>query len=183
MVACIIISYTADRNQTTGRRCADSKVAQSLSISSQYTFADNQTNKAHGLYANSSDGNTFGAWWVENQKDTFFGGPVCVISSSVQWIGSDLHSASHRPYGRWYYIVRVEYCVVHGLNIDKYGQQQAIYQVCQLIMDYCACNSDLYSLIAMGVQRMLNPNAQIFVKSFPGLPISQMDLIALSVLR
>jgi hypothetical protein len=43
----------------------------------RYTFASNQTNKAHGLYGTASDGRNVGAWWVVNQKDTFFGGPVC----------------------------------------------------------------------------------------------------------
>ncbi|TFY81317.1 hypothetical protein EWM64_g2699 [Hericium alpestre] len=41
----------------------------------KYTFADNQTNKAHGLYGVDAKNNAFGAWWVINQKDTFFGGP------------------------------------------------------------------------------------------------------------
>ncbi|TFY50246.1 hypothetical protein EVG20_g11632 [Dentipellis fragilis] len=41
----------------------------------KYTFADNQTNKAHGLYGVDASGDAFGAWWVVGQKDTFFGGP------------------------------------------------------------------------------------------------------------
>ncbi|KAJ7024043.1 galactose mutarotase-like domain-containing protein [Mycena alexandri] len=45
-------------------------------IRAQYTFADNQTNKAHGLYGIAVDGTAFGAWWVVNQKDAFFGGPL-----------------------------------------------------------------------------------------------------------
>ncbi|KAJ3805551.1 galactose mutarotase-like protein [Lentinula lateritia] len=43
----------------------------------KYQFADNQTNKAHGLFGYSPDNvTTLGAWWVVNQKDTFFGGPL-----------------------------------------------------------------------------------------------------------
>ncbi|KAJ3752332.1 rhamnogalacturonan lyase [Lentinula raphanica] len=43
----------------------------------KYQFADNQTNKAHGLFGHSPDNlTTLGAWWVVNQKDTFFGGPL-----------------------------------------------------------------------------------------------------------
>ena len=43
----------------------------------KYTFADNQTNKAHGLFGSKPDGTPLAAWWVVNQRDTFFGGPVC----------------------------------------------------------------------------------------------------------
>ncbi|KAJ3714564.1 galactose mutarotase-like protein [Lentinula guzmanii] len=43
----------------------------------KYQFADNQTNKAHGLFGLAPDNvTTLGAWWVINQKDTFFGGPL-----------------------------------------------------------------------------------------------------------
>ncbi|KAE9407534.1 rhamnogalacturonan lyase [Gymnopus androsaceus JB14] len=43
----------------------------------KYTFMDNQTNKAHGLFGFAPDNaTTLGAWWVVNQKDTFFGGPA-----------------------------------------------------------------------------------------------------------
>ncbi|KAJ6622202.1 rhamnogalacturonan lyase [Mycena sp. CBHHK59/15] len=54
----------------------DAYVTQESDYWTKYTFADNQTNKAHGLYANTSDGTALGAWWVVNQKDTFFGGPL-----------------------------------------------------------------------------------------------------------
>ncbi|KAJ7106411.1 galactose mutarotase-like protein, partial [Mycena crocata] len=60
----------------------------------QYTFADNQTNKAHGLYANRSSGDALGAWWVVNQKDTFFGGPLH-IDLMVDGIIYNKQSTSH----------------------------------------------------------------------------------------
>ncbi|KAH9849784.1 galactose mutarotase-like protein [Lenzites betulinus] len=56
----------------------DAYVQQESDYWTKYTFADNQTNKAHGLYGHSSDGSPVGAWWVVNQKDTFFGGPYHV---------------------------------------------------------------------------------------------------------
>ncbi|KAI0825156.1 galactose mutarotase-like protein [Trametes gibbosa] len=56
----------------------DAYVQQESDYWTKYTFADNQTNKAHGLYGQSSDGSPVGAWWVVNQKDTFFGGPYHV---------------------------------------------------------------------------------------------------------
>ncbi|KAJ4467080.1 rhamnogalacturonan lyase [Lentinula aciculospora] len=42
----------------------------------KYQFADNQTNNAHGLFGSAPNNTTLGAWWVINQKDTFFGGPL-----------------------------------------------------------------------------------------------------------
>ncbi|RPD62964.1 galactose mutarotase-like protein [Lentinus tigrinus ALCF2SS1-6] len=59
-----------------------------------YTFADNQTNKAHGLVGQSSDGTSVGAWWVVNQKDTFFGGPYHV-DLMVDGIIYNKQSTSH----------------------------------------------------------------------------------------
>ncbi|KAL1951971.1 hypothetical protein VTO73DRAFT_1120 [Trametes versicolor] len=56
----------------------DGYVQQESDYWTKYTFADNQTNKAHGLYGQSSSGSPVGAWWVVNQKDTFFGGPYHV---------------------------------------------------------------------------------------------------------
>ncbi|KAI0071969.1 galactose mutarotase-like protein [Panus rudis PR-1116 ss-1] len=44
----------------------------------KYTFADNQTNKAHGLVGSKPDGTPLAAWWVVNQVDTYFGGPTHV---------------------------------------------------------------------------------------------------------
>ncbi|KAJ7617816.1 galactose mutarotase-like protein [Roridomyces roridus] len=41
----------------------------------KYSFADNQTNKARGLFGGGQNNESLGAWWVINQKDTFFGGP------------------------------------------------------------------------------------------------------------
>ncbi|KAI8995606.1 galactose mutarotase-like protein [Trametes punicea] len=56
----------------------DPYVQQESDYFTKYSFADNQTNKAHGLYGQTSDGTPIGAWWVVNQKDTFFGGPFHV---------------------------------------------------------------------------------------------------------
>ncbi|KAJ7347101.1 galactose mutarotase-like protein [Mycena albidolilacea] len=53
----------------------DSYVIEESEYWSKYFFSDNQTNQAHGLYADTPNGNKLGAWWVVNQKDTFFGGP------------------------------------------------------------------------------------------------------------
>ncbi|TCD65283.1 hypothetical protein EIP91_002845 [Steccherinum ochraceum] len=54
----------------------DQYVLQESDYWTKYTFADNQTNKAHGLVANIPDGTTLGAWWVGNQRDTGYGGPA-----------------------------------------------------------------------------------------------------------
>ncbi|EIN10187.1 galactose mutarotase-like protein [Punctularia strigosozonata HHB-11173 SS5] len=54
----------------------DPYVVEESDYFTKYTFADNQTNKAHGLYGAKPDGTPLGAWWVVNQKDTFFGGPT-----------------------------------------------------------------------------------------------------------
>ncbi|CDO71539.1 Polysaccharide Lyase Family 4 protein [Trametes cinnabarina] len=56
----------------------DAYVQQESDYFTKYSFADNQTNKAHGLYGQGPDGVAIGAWWVVNQKDTFFGGPFHV---------------------------------------------------------------------------------------------------------
>ncbi|KAJ6512313.1 galactose mutarotase-like protein [Mycena vulgaris] len=72
----------------------DAYVTQESDYWTKYTFADNQTNKAHGLYANASNGNAFGAWWVVNQKDTFFGGPLH-IDLMVDGIIYNKQSTSH----------------------------------------------------------------------------------------
>ncbi|KAJ7250745.1 galactose mutarotase-like protein [Mycena rebaudengoi] len=72
----------------------DPYVEQESDYWTKYTFADNQTNKAHGLYANASDGKAFGAWWVVNQKDTFFGGPLH-IDLMVDGIIYNKQSTSH----------------------------------------------------------------------------------------
>ncbi|KAJ7904941.1 galactose mutarotase-like protein [Mycena leptocephala] len=72
----------------------DAYVTQESDYWTKYTFADNQTNKAHGLYGNTSDGNAFGAWWVVNQKDTFFGGPLH-IDLMVDGIAYNKQSTSH----------------------------------------------------------------------------------------
>ena len=53
-----------------------------LIVVNQYTFADNQTNKAHGLVTNTSGDVTLGAWWVGNQRDTGYGGPVSGLSAN-----------------------------------------------------------------------------------------------------
>ncbi|TBU48362.1 rhamnogalacturonan lyase [Dichomitus squalens] len=53
----------------------DPYVQQESDYFTKYSFADNQTNKAHGLYGQDTNGTPIGAWWVVNQKDTFFGGP------------------------------------------------------------------------------------------------------------
>lgn len=46
----------------------------------KYTFADTwRDHKAHGVFSDgstSSDGSTFGAWFVMNTVDTYFGGPT-----------------------------------------------------------------------------------------------------------
>ncbi|KAI9063041.1 polysaccharide lyase family 4 protein [Trametes sanguinea] len=57
---------------------SDAYVQQESDYFTKYSFADNQTNEAHGLYGQSPDGTPIGAWWVVNQKDTFFGGPFHV---------------------------------------------------------------------------------------------------------
>ncbi|OSD03458.1 polysaccharide lyase family 4 protein [Trametes coccinea BRFM310] len=57
---------------------SDPYVQQESDYFTKYSFADNQTNKAHGLYGQGPDGIPIGAWWVVNQKDTFFGGPFHV---------------------------------------------------------------------------------------------------------
>ncbi|KAI0778161.1 galactose mutarotase-like protein [Trametes elegans] len=72
----------------------DAYVQQESDYWTKYTFADNQTNKAHGLYGQSSDGTPFGAWWVVNQKDTFFGGPFHV-DLMVDGIIYNKQSTSH----------------------------------------------------------------------------------------
>ncbi|TFY79933.1 hypothetical protein EWM64_g4079 [Hericium alpestre] len=60
----------------------------------KYTFADNQTNKAHGLYGVDAKNTAFGAWWVVNQKDTFFGGPNH-FDLMVDGIAYNKQSTSH----------------------------------------------------------------------------------------
>ncbi|KAI0801290.1 galactose mutarotase-like protein [Fomes fomentarius] len=72
----------------------DAYVQQESDYWTKYTFADNQTNKAHGLYGQSSDGTPVGAWWVVNQKDTFFGGPFHV-DLMVDGIIYNKQSTSH----------------------------------------------------------------------------------------
>ncbi|KAJ6589649.1 rhamnogalacturonan lyase [Mycena capillaripes] len=72
----------------------DAYVIQESDYWTKYTFADNQTNKAHGLFGNTSDGTAFGVWWVVNQKDTFFGGPLH-IDLMVDGIAYNKQSTSH----------------------------------------------------------------------------------------
>ncbi|KAF7364613.1 Galactose mutarotase-like protein [Mycena venus] len=72
----------------------DAYVIEESDYWTKYTFADNQTNKAHGLFGNTSDRNTFGAWWVVNQKDTFFGGPLH-IDLMVDGIAYNKQSTNH----------------------------------------------------------------------------------------
>ncbi|THV00289.1 galactose mutarotase-like protein [Dendrothele bispora CBS 962.96] len=60
----------------------------------KYTFADNQTNKAHGLFGRGPGDLSLGAWWVVNQKDTFFGGPLHV-DLMVDGIIYNKQSTSH----------------------------------------------------------------------------------------
>ncbi|KAF5375744.1 hypothetical protein D9757_008986 [Collybiopsis confluens] len=60
-----------------GQTPSDPYVVEESDYFTKYQFADNQTNKAHGLFGISPDNTTtLGAWWVVNQKDTFFGGPL-----------------------------------------------------------------------------------------------------------
>ncbi|KAJ7767716.1 galactose mutarotase-like protein [Mycena metata] len=72
----------------------DPYVIQESDYWTKYTFADNQTNKAHGLYGIAVDGTAFGAWWVVNQKDAFFGGPLH-IDLMVDGIAYNKQSTSH----------------------------------------------------------------------------------------
>ncbi|KAI0361653.1 galactose mutarotase-like protein [Trametes cingulata] len=72
----------------------DAYVQQESDYWTKYTFADNQTNKAHGLYGQAADGTPVGAWWVVNQKDTFFGGPFHV-DLMVDGIIYNKQSTSH----------------------------------------------------------------------------------------
>ncbi|KAJ7642442.1 galactose-binding domain-like protein [Mycena polygramma] len=51
-------------------------------------------NKAHGLYGTTSDGTAIGAWWVVNQKDAFFGGPLH-IDLMVDGIAYNKQSTNH----------------------------------------------------------------------------------------
>ncbi|KIY50794.1 galactose mutarotase-like protein, partial [Fistulina hepatica ATCC 64428] len=60
----------------------DAYVIEESDYWTKYTFADNQNNKAHGLYGNASNGLALGAWWVVNQKDTFFDGPASIFTRS-----------------------------------------------------------------------------------------------------
>ncbi|KAI0662802.1 galactose mutarotase-like protein [Cubamyces menziesii] len=73
---------------------SDAYVQQESDYFTKYSFADNQTNKAHGLYGQSPDGTPIGAWWVVNQKDTFFGGPFHV-DLMVDGIIYNKQSTSH----------------------------------------------------------------------------------------
>lgn len=103
--------HEAGRKRTTGPRYA--RVPHNGTyclLATQYTFADNQTNKAHGLVGQGSDGTPIGAWWVVNQKDTFFGGPVrCeTIPSSGEPLTST--PVPRRSDGGWDYLVRSQLC-------------------------------------------------------------------------
>ncbi|KAL7285294.1 hypothetical protein ACG7TL_000389 [Trametes sanguinea] len=71
-------SQTRFRTWYLGLTPSDPYVQQESDYFTKYSFADNQTNKAHGLYGQGPDGIPIGAWWVVNQKDTFFGGPFHV---------------------------------------------------------------------------------------------------------
>ncbi|KAI0335297.1 galactose mutarotase-like protein [Cubamyces sp. BRFM 1775] len=73
---------------------SDAYVQQESDYFTKYSFADNQTNKAHGLYGEGPDGTPIGAWWVVNQKDTFFGGPFHV-DLMVDGIIYNKQSTSH----------------------------------------------------------------------------------------
>ncbi|KAJ7049519.1 galactose mutarotase-like protein [Mycena amicta] len=78
-----------------GSTPSDEYLIQESDYWTKYTFADNQTNKAHGLYSAPTTANTsFGAWWVVNQKDTFFGGPLH-IDLMVDGIAYNKQSTSH----------------------------------------------------------------------------------------
>lgn len=58
----------------------DPYVVQEADYFTKYTFQDTwRDHDVHGMYAdgtNSTDGSTFGAWLVQNTKDTYFGGPL-----------------------------------------------------------------------------------------------------------
>ncbi|KAJ7174632.1 galactose mutarotase-like protein, partial [Mycena filopes] len=79
-----------------GSTPTDAYVTQESDYWTKYTFADNQTNKVHGLYAVPTTGSTtsFGAWWVVNQKDTFFGG-LLHIDLMTDGIAYNKQSTSH----------------------------------------------------------------------------------------
>lgn len=58
----------------------DAYVIQEAEYFTKYTFADTwREHDVHGIYSDGStsdDGSTFGAWLVQNTKDTYFGGPL-----------------------------------------------------------------------------------------------------------
>ncbi|RDW82802.1 hypothetical protein BP6252_03914 [Coleophoma cylindrospora] len=58
----------------------DAYVVQEADYFTKYTFSDTwRDHDVHGMYADGStsdDGSTFGAWLVQNTKDTYFGGPL-----------------------------------------------------------------------------------------------------------
>ncbi|KAI0651829.1 galactose mutarotase-like protein [Trametes meyenii] len=128
---------------------SDAYVQQESDYWTKYTFADNQTNKAHGLYGHSADGNPIGAWWVVNQKDTFFGGPFHVdlmvdgIIYNKQSTGHGGATSPNITYGfdrtfgpQFLYLNRGQNASVHDLLADaeRYADP--------------AWNSDFYDEIA-----------------------------------
>ena len=58
----------------------DSYVIQESEYFTKYMFQDTwRDHLVHGMYSDgttSNDGSTFGAWLVQNTKDTYFGGPL-----------------------------------------------------------------------------------------------------------
>ncbi|KAI1812451.1 polysaccharide lyase family 4 protein [Poronia punctata] len=60
-----------------GDRIDDEYVKQASDYFTKYTFATTyRDHEAHGLFAESEDDSTFGAWMVMETKDTYFGGPL-----------------------------------------------------------------------------------------------------------
>ncbi|CAL1715934.1 unnamed protein product [Somion occarium] len=77
-----------------GNTPSDGYVQQESDYWTKYTFADNQTNKAHGLYGAKPDGTPLAVWWVINQNDAYFGGPTHV-DLTVDGIIYNKYSTNH----------------------------------------------------------------------------------------
>ena len=98
---------------------SDPYVQQESDYFTKYTFSDVwRDHKAHGLYADGSatpDGSTYGAWFVMNTVDTYFGGPthsdLTVDGIVYNYIVSNHHGAQtpnitdgfDRTFGPGYY--------------------------------------------------------------------------------
>ncbi|USW59147.1 Putative Galactose-binding-like domain superfamily, galactose mutarotase-like domain superfamily [Septoria linicola] len=98
---------------------SDPYVQQESDYFTKYTFSDVwRDHKAHGLFSDgstSSDGSTFGAWFVMNTHDTYFGGPthsdLTVDGIVYNYIVSNHHGAQtpnitdgfDRTFGPGYY--------------------------------------------------------------------------------